>query len=102
SGSGSASPPPSEGPPQAAEAYCLTGADGAQPLCYDTAKEANAAKAGLTTTATEKVWCLTPTAPEPSPTPTPSPTGSTAPSASLGPSASASATPSPAVSGQEA
>jgi protein-export membrane protein SecD len=111
SASGSPSASPTEGP-TGADAYCLTGSDGAQPLCYGTAVEANAAKAGLTTAVTRSTWCLTPTQPEPTPTPTPTSTGTPStsgePSASLGPSSSTAPSasippsPSPAPSGIEA
>ncbi len=73
------SPSPSEGPAPPADSYCLTSADGSQPLCFDTAVEANAAKESLKADVTERVWCLTPTFPEPEPEPDPDPEASATP-----------------------
>jgi len=95
---GSVSASPSSGPVLPADSYCLTDPTGAQPLCFDTAAEADDAKEGLETQVTERVWCLTPTLPEPSPSPEPTPDASETPTGSSSAAASAPASPSPAAS----
>ena len=88
SASPSASVAPSEGPDAPAASYCLTDAEGEQPVCFDTKSEADDALDGLDTEVRAKRFCITPALPEPeddpdasaTPTPTPTPTASPSPS----------------------
>jgi preprotein translocase subunit SecD len=84
----SGSPSPSGGPAAPADSYCLTDPEGAQPACFDTKADADEALNQLDTEVRSRIYCVTPTLPEPEEEPDPSatPTPTASPSASPEPS----------------
>ena len=81
SSSPSASAEPTVGPGTPPEQWCLADSTGEELACFDTKKEADAAKAAVEVGVTDKSWCVTGqpkpvTEPSPSATPTPSGTAS--------------------------